>query len=347
MPPTLVRPGRPDGPRGRVGPHSAPGQRPQRRLAHLLQRVAAGRAPTSTRTPGSSTGRRPTSSTAFTQIPFTVSDGQLSVTKTTTITVLNVNAPPQFDYLGDWRVAEGQDVRFRAFAFDPNNPGFVPQDRTADGILTPLDGTDPTITYTASGLPAGATFDPTRRSSTGRRATPTRAVRRHLHRHQRRRRHRRAAQLHGERADHGGQRQPGAADHLHRQPDRQRRSRSHLAGSGHRSRRRPAGADGRRDHRSRPCPAFATFVDNGDGTGTFTSPRGPTIGGNYTMTLTATDNGDGGGQAAVLSASQMLHPHGQQPQPAAPPGADRRQGGRRRADRCSSRSTRPTAIRTR
>src|SRR5262249_32120182 len=94
------------------------------------------------------------------QVPFTVSDGRLSVTKTTTITVLNVDALPQFDNLDSWRVAEGQPVIFRAFAFDPNNPGFVPQDRTADGSLTPLEGTDPTITYTVSGLPAGATFDP-------------------------------------------------------------------------------------------------------------------------------------------------------------------------------------------
>ena len=57
-------------------------------------------------------------------------------------------------------MAEGQSLSFRAFALDPNNPGFIPQDRTADGTLTPLDGTDPTVTYTVSGLPSGATFDP-------------------------------------------------------------------------------------------------------------------------------------------------------------------------------------------
>src|SRR5262249_6613055 len=88
------------------------------------------------------------------EIPFTVSDGQLSVTKPTTFTVMNVDAPPRFDNLLGWRVFEGQDIRLRAFAFDPNNPGFVPQDKAADGTLTPLEGTNPTITYTytASGL---------------------------------------------------------------------------------------------------------------------------------------------------------------------------------------------------
>ena len=56
--------------------------------------------------------------------------------------------------------ASWQGVTWRAFAFDPNNPGFIPQDRASDGTLTPLDGTNPSITYTVSGLPAGATFDP-------------------------------------------------------------------------------------------------------------------------------------------------------------------------------------------
>jgi hypothetical protein len=93
------------------------------------------------------------------QVPFSVSDGQQTTTQTTQITVLNVNAPPVFDVLGPFAVDEGQPLSFRAFALDPNNPGFIPQDRTADGTLTPLDGTAPTITYTVSGLPEGASFD--------------------------------------------------------------------------------------------------------------------------------------------------------------------------------------------
>jgi hypothetical protein len=51
-------------------------------------------------------------------------------------------------------------VTFRAFAFDADNPGFFPQDRRADGTLTPLIGTPATVRYAASNLPAGATFDP-------------------------------------------------------------------------------------------------------------------------------------------------------------------------------------------
>ncbi|MBN3907849.1 MAG: hypothetical protein HWQ35_15190 [Nostoc sp. NMS1] len=62
------------------------------------------------------------------EIPFTVSDGESITTQTTKITVLNVNAAPVFDNLGAWQIQEGQSVRFRAFALDPDNPGFVPQD---------------------------------------------------------------------------------------------------------------------------------------------------------------------------------------------------------------------------
>jgi hypothetical protein len=43
-------------------------------------------------------------------IPFTVSDGQQATTKSTTITVLNVNAPPVFEGLGPWTVLKGQGV---------------------------------------------------------------------------------------------------------------------------------------------------------------------------------------------------------------------------------------------
>ena len=92
-------------------------------------------------------------------IPFTVWDGVSSTTQTATITVLNVNAAPVFDDLGSWLVQEGQSLRFQAFAFDPDNPGFVPQLRMADGNLTPLEGTDPTVVYTVDNLPPGATFD--------------------------------------------------------------------------------------------------------------------------------------------------------------------------------------------
>src|SRR5262249_38695635 len=93
-------------------------------------------------------------------IPFTASNGTRSVTKTMHVTVLDVNAAPVFDQLGTPRVAQGSMLRFRAFAFDPENPGFVPPDRLKNGTLTPLQGTAPTVSYAVSGLPVGATFDP-------------------------------------------------------------------------------------------------------------------------------------------------------------------------------------------
>jgi len=53
-------------------------------------------------------------------------------------------------------------------------------------------------------------------------------------------------------------------------------------------------------------PAFGTFVDNGDGTGRFTFSPHADDRGNYTMSFTATDNGDGDGPGAVLSGSQSF-----------------------------------------
>src|SRR5262249_21824166 len=92
-------------------------------------------------------------------IPFSVSDGQNTTTLTTRFTVLNVNAPPVFDDLGRWEVQENQQLRFRAFAFDPDNPSFVPPDRLGDGTLSLLDGTKPSVTLAVSNMPVGGSFD--------------------------------------------------------------------------------------------------------------------------------------------------------------------------------------------
>ncbi|MDH5639643.1 MAG: putative Ig domain-containing protein, partial [Nitrospira sp.] len=103
------------------------------------------------------------------RVPFSVqgsdplppgSDPAPVTTVWTTFTVTNVNAAPQFDTIGDLEILENQRLFIRTFAFDPDNPGFIPQDRLFDGTLTPLEGTDPTVTYTITGLPTGATFDP-------------------------------------------------------------------------------------------------------------------------------------------------------------------------------------------
>ncbi|PSF27638.1 hypothetical protein C7H19_24930, partial [Aphanothece hegewaldii CCALA 016] len=95
------------------------------------------------------------------EISFSVSDSEYITTQTTQITVLNANAAPIFDSsLENWQIAEGQTLRFRAFAFDPDNPGFVPPERMAEGQLTLLEGSEPSVTYTVSNLPFGASFDP-------------------------------------------------------------------------------------------------------------------------------------------------------------------------------------------
>lgn len=94
------------------------------------------------------------------EISFSVSDGEQIATQTTQIPVLNANVAPIFDSLENWQVAEGQTIRFRAFAFDPDNPGFVPPERMANGQLTLLEGSEPSVTYTVSNLPSGASFDP-------------------------------------------------------------------------------------------------------------------------------------------------------------------------------------------
>ena len=44
-------------------------------------------------------------------------------------------------------------------AVDPHNPTFELPTREPDGSLSPYPTTQPTVTYSVSGLPAGATFD--------------------------------------------------------------------------------------------------------------------------------------------------------------------------------------------
>ena len=230
------------------------------------------------------------------EVPFTVSDGQLSVTQITTFTVLNANAPPQFDNLAGWRVYEGQDVNFRAFAFDPNNPGFDPQDRTADGTLTPLEGTLPTIVYTAIGLPAGATFDattamfdwPTTFGDAGNDVVTFIATN-----------------------DGDGTGTPLStsvsvpitvlkatvppqitfiADQAVADGTAQTLTVQATDPDGDPLVLTAAGTT------DLGLPNFATFVDHGDGTGTFAFSPGPDDGGNFTITLTATDDGGGLGR---------------------------------------------------
>ncbi len=89
----------------------------------------------------------------------TSSDG-ISTTQVATYTILQAPAAPVFTSLQSWQVNEGQPFSFVAFAVDPHNPTFVLPTREPDGTLSPYATTQPTVTYTVSGLPPGATFDP-------------------------------------------------------------------------------------------------------------------------------------------------------------------------------------------
>ena len=260
------------------------------------------------------------------QVPFTVSDGMLSTTVTTTITVVNVDAPPVFNDLGLWSVDEGQQINFRAFALDPNNPGFIPQERLPDGSLTPLEGTAPTISYTVSGLPAGATFDPqtdifnwqTGYTDAGRYLVTFTATN-----------------------DGDGTGVPLSATvsvpitiiNVNRAP--QITFIANQAVNDATTLTLPVQAV---DPDSDPMvltasgtaglglPDYATFVDNGDGTGTFTFAA-------YRGRLRQLHHhADGHRQRrwrragrGTVSVAELCR-HGQQPQPPAPPGPDRRQG---------------------
>src|SRR5262249_39030965 len=198
-------------------------------------------------------------------------------------------------------VPEGQTVRFRAFAFDPNNPSFVPQDRTANGDLTPLEGSQPTITYAVSGLPPGATFDPatamfvwpTGYNDAGHDVVTFTATN-----------------------DGDGTGVPKSATvsvpitivNTNRAPQ--------LAFIANASMDHNTILDlpiQATDPDGDPMvlsvvglPGFAQFVDNGDGTGRFHFAPGLDDRGNYTMTVTVRDNGDGDGPGSVLSTTQSF-----------------------------------------
>ena len=94
------------------------------------------------------------------EIPFSVTDG-LNVTRTTTtITVLNANGAPVFDEPGSWVVLENQPIAFIANALDPDNPLYELPVRDPNGNLVFLGDELPrTITYSATGLPPESVFD--------------------------------------------------------------------------------------------------------------------------------------------------------------------------------------------
>jgi len=94
---------------------------------------------------------------------WTAPDGEVTTTTVTreiVLDVINANGAPIFDAAETWQVLEGQPLRISVFAFDPDNPSFEPKVRF--NPAAPASGpetTAPTVSYEVSGLPEGASFD--------------------------------------------------------------------------------------------------------------------------------------------------------------------------------------------
>ncbi len=228
-------------------------------------------------------------------VPLKVSNGESDATQTLGIAVLNVNAPPVFANLDMYEGIEGQELQIRADARDPDNPLFAPPDKTTDGTLVRVETSVSSMTVTASNLPAGATFDAETLllhwtpgydtagtfsvtftatddgNGTGVPQSATKTITIHIANVNR------APQI----PDIPNQTvQRGATLELPvsiSEPDGDPVA---LAVTG--------------------LPRFATFTDNGNGSGLFRFT--PDFGdrGDYAITLRATDNGDGGGPGKVL-----------------------------------------------
>ncbi|HND51734.1 MAG TPA: putative Ig domain-containing protein, partial [Pirellulaceae bacterium] len=91
------------------------------------------------------------------EITFTAKSGGKTDSQTAQFVVLNANGAPEFDPVERWRSFEGQEIVFRVFAHDPDNPTFVAPSRIEGELVYPT--TTPTVALTAGLLPDGATFD--------------------------------------------------------------------------------------------------------------------------------------------------------------------------------------------
>jgi subtilase family serine protease len=234
-------------------------------------------------------------------VPIQASDGEAMSEKTVTLTVTNVNGAPVFDQLQAIGTLEGQTVSFRAFAADPDNPGFVPQDRLADGSLTVLEGSEASVTYSVSGLPSGASFDPVTamfRWTPGYDQAGSYTVRFSA----------------TDDGDGTGVPITSIVDvpivvaNANRAPELAEIHTIHVA-KGDVSNVQITATDADGDPLTLSIaglPRFASFTDAGDGTGTLHLAPGERDRGDYVVKLTVADDGDGGGPKAVLSASRTF-----------------------------------------
>jgi YD repeat-containing protein len=238
------------------------------------------------------------------EVEFQVLAGGQKVHQTVTFSVLNANAAPVFEQSDPWRVREGETIEFRVFAFDPDNPEFVPQDRLPDGSLTDLEGTPPSVTYVADSLPPGGEFD----VDTGMfRWTPSYVQ---------------AGQyeLVVSATDDGDgtglplTRQltvPLQVLNLNRRPEItaiaaqtvQRDTVAQIPVSAIDPDGNALVLNATEVSPSGTLPPFITFTDHGDGTGLFSVAPGVGDRGDYSIILSATDDGDGGLPADILADS--------------------------------------------
>jgi YD repeat-containing protein len=92
-------------------------------------------------------------------VTFGVTDGHQTVTQAVTLTVLNVNGPVKFERLGDFRYIEGQSISLRIAANDPDHR-YAPANYLPDGSSESTGLFAPTLVWQHTALPAGASFDP-------------------------------------------------------------------------------------------------------------------------------------------------------------------------------------------
>jgi hypothetical protein len=236
-------------------------------------------------------------------VPITVtSSTSMTVTKTITFTVLAAPVAPVFNPQTGWTVNEGQSLTFQTYALDPHVPGFTLPKRNPDGSLNPPGAISP-VTYSVSGLPRGATYDA---------ATATFAwVPDYTQAGQ--------YTITVTATDGSDDTPPLSAQVTIPITVRDVNLPPQITAINNVSINRGqvldvpvtvTDADGDALQltainalTNMPFPRFATFTDNGNGTGVFHFAPGAGDRGNYSITLQARDSGDGLGPAAVLTAT--------------------------------------------
>ncbi|MCW9030601.1 MAG: putative Ig domain-containing protein, partial [Gammaproteobacteria bacterium] len=234
-------------------------------------------------------------------ITFNVTDGENVSETSATFTVLNANGSPVFDTIGSWDIVEGQPLLIDLFAFDPDNPQFTPPSPGPNGAITQPGSTLPSVSYELTGLPEGAIFDsetltlnwlPGYQQAGSYNVTVTATD------------------------DGDGTGTPLSTTttipievrNANRAPEISEIPNYFVdRGDILEIPVNTTDPDGNPIALSvSNLPRFGSFLDNGDGTGVFRFVPDANDRGDYAVTLTATDNGDGEGLDAILSSSQTF-----------------------------------------